>query len=129
MRNARSLFSLGRKALVIVLAGGFCFCGWGCQHHHYYYYGASGVSGACPPGTVMPSTVVNGEVCEVPSEVDSGTMVSSRSTIIDNGRKRSQVVVSEPSGRLSSRLGWRSSNPEDVPVMTHVDGALDSSVK
>jgi len=125
MRDARSIFSLGRKALGVVLAGGICCGGLGCQHHHYYYYGGQG-AGACPPGAVVPSTVA-GPVCEIPSTVDGGTVVSSRSTIIDDGRK-SRVVVSEPSQRSrSSRFGWKSADLDDPPAMTHVEGALENT--
>jgi hypothetical protein len=125
MRDARSISSLGRKALGVVLAGGICCCGWGCQHHHYYYYGGQG-AGACPPGTVVPSTVA-GPVCEIPSSVDGGSAVSSRSTIVDDGRK-SRVVVSEPTqSSRSSRFNWRSADPDDPPVRTLVEGGLDNS--
>lgn len=127
MRNARSMFSIGRKALGVVLAGGMCCCGWGCHQHHYYYYGGQGAGGACPPGTVVPSTVA-GPVCEIPSTVDGGTVVSSRSTVIENGRK-SRVVVSEPTNSSrSSRFGWRSAELDDTPAMTHVEGGLENSV-
>jgi len=126
MRNARSMFLLGRKALGVALAGGICCCGWGCHQHHYYYYGGQG-AGACPPGTVMPSSVA-GPVCEIPSTVDGGTVVSSRSTVIDDGRK-SRVVVSEPTNSSrSARFGWRSAELDDAPAMTHVEGGLDDSV-
>ena len=126
MRDARSISSLGRKALGVVLAGWVCCCGWGCHQHHYYYYGGQG-PGACPPGAVVPSTVA-GPVCEIPSTVDGGTVVSSRSTIVDNGR-RSRVVVSEPTqSSRSSRLGWRSADLDDPPAMTQVEGALENSV-
>jgi hypothetical protein len=128
MRNARSMFQLGRKALGVVLAGWVCCCGWGCHQHHYYYYGGQGPGGACPPGTVVPSTVA-GPVCEIPSTVDGGTVVGSRTTTtIENGRK-SRVVVSEPSGSSrSARYGWRSAEYDDAPAMTHVEGGLGDSV-
>jgi hypothetical protein len=127
MRNARSIVPLGRKALGVVVAGGICCSGWGCHQHHYYYYGAQGV-GACPPGTVVPSTVA-GPVCDIPSTVDGGTpVVGSRSTIIENGR-RSRVVVSEPnSSSRSAKFGWRSADLDDAPAMTRVEGALDDPV-
>jgi hypothetical protein len=107
-----------------------CFCGWGCHQHHYYYYGNS--PAGCPPGTVMPSAVSTGPVCEVPSDVGgSGTTITSsansaRSTIIDDGRK-SRVVVSEPSSGSRSRFYWRPSDPDGSPAMTQVEGGLDDS--
>ena len=128
MRNARSMFPLGRKALGVVLAGWICCCGWGCHQHHYYYYGGQG-AGACPPATIVPSTVA-GPVCEIPSTVDSAPVVSSRATTtIQNGRK-SRVVVSEPSSSSSrsARFGWRSAEYDDAPAMTHVEGGLDETV-
>ncbi len=131
MRNARSPFSPARRIWITALAGALCVCGLGC-HQHHYYYGPPGAAAGCPPGVLSPSAIIEGQVCEVPSAVDGGTVISSRSTTtIDDGRKRSKVVISEPSGgrNASSRFGWRSYNPEDVPTITRVEGALDSSVK
>lgn len=131
MRNARSPYSPARRLWIAALAGGLCVCGAGC-HQHYYYYGPPGTVAGCPPAMISPSAVVEGPICEVPSAVDGGTVVNSRSTIIDDGGGRSRVVVSQPSGGArssSSRFGWRSYNPEDVPAITRVEGALDSSVK
>lgn len=130
MRNARSSCSPARWIWIVALAGGLCVFGTGC-HQHYYYYGPPGTIAGCPPGFIGSSTIVEGPICEVPSAVDGGTVISSRSTTIDDGRKRSKVVISEPAGGRSSasRFGWRSYNPEDVPAMTRVEGALDSSVK
>jgi hypothetical protein len=132
MRNTRLGSLLGRAALRAVLAGGLCLCGWGCHQHHYYYYGNS-PAGACPPGTVMPSTTTAGPLCEVPSDVGSGGTTinssSARSTIIDDGRKP-RVVVSEPSGGSKSRFYWRPSDPDASPAMTQVEGGIeDSSVR
>jgi hypothetical protein len=129
MRNTRWISWLGRKALGVVLAGGMGCCGWGCHQHNYYYY--TNPPG-CPPGTIMPSTVTTGPICDVPTEVvEGGTTVASsspRSTVISNGRK-SRVVVSEPSGS-KPRFSWRSSDAETAPAVTQVEGALeDSSVK
>ena len=132
MRNTRWGSLLGRTALRVVLAGGLCFCGWGCHQHHYYYYGNS--PAGCPPGTVMPSGVTTaGPLCEVPSDVGSGgTTISSssgsgsaRSTVIDDGRK-SRVVVSEPSSS-KSRYYWKASDPDSSPAMTQVEGGIDDS--
>ena len=72
MRNTRWISLLGPRARGLILAGGLCFCSWGC-HQHYYYYGtpAGGAQG-CPPGTtIMPSAVTTGPICEVPAD---GTM-------------------------------------------------------
>ena len=110
MRNTRWGSLLGRTALRAVLAGGLCFCGWGCHQHHYYYYGNS-PAGACPPGTVMPSGVTTaGPLCEVPSDVGSGGTIefgsgAARTTVIDDGRKP-RVAVSEPSSS-KSRYNWK----------------------
>ncbi len=129
MRDARARARDGRGVLAALLLGGYCLCGWGC-HHHHYYYGAS-AAGPCPPavglGTVISSNVVDGPVCEVPTEVE-GAIAGSHSTIVDDGRGKARVLVSKPD-RRSSRLGWRSSNPEDVPAFTQIDGAVRSTVK
>lgn len=131
MRDARARLRDGRRTLAALLLGGFCSCGWGC-HQHHYYYGPTGASalGPCPPtvGPVMSSNVAVGPVCEVPSEVDGGTIVGSHSTVVDDGRGKAKVVVSKPD-RRGSRFGWRSSNPEDVPAFTQIDGAVGSTVK
>jgi hypothetical protein len=128
MRDARTRIRDGRGVLAGLLLGGYCLCGWGC-HHHYYYYGAS-AAGPCPPavGQVISSNVAAGPVCEVPSEVDGGTIVGSHSTVVDDGRGKARVVVSKPD-RRPARLGWRSSNPEDVPAFTQIDGAVRSTVR
>lgn len=128
MRDARTRARTARGTLAALLLGGFCFSGSGCHHHHYYYGASAG--GACPPsvGPVMSSNVAVGPVCDVPSDVDGGTVVGSHSTVVDDGRGKAKVVVSKPD-RRSTRFGWRSSNPEDVPAFTQIDGALNSSVK
>lgn len=131
MRNARSSFSPARRIWIAAMAGALCVCGLGC-HQHYYYYGPPGTVAGCPPGMLAPSAIVEGQVCEVPSAVDGGTIIGARSTVIDGGRKQPRVVISEPAGgrsSSSSRIGWRSYNPEDIPAITRVEGALDSSVK
>ena len=127
MRYTRLIDSLGRRGLRALLAGGLACCGWGC-HEHYYYYGNQS---PCPPGTVMPSTVTTGPLCDV---VGDGTISSSansnsmRSTTVSDGRK-SRVVVSEPA-ESKPRFGWRMSDPDAPPAMTEVEGAYgDSSVK
>lgn len=129
MRHARSRIRDGRRMLAALLLGGYCVCGWGCHQHHYYYYGASGAANPCAPGTasgaVLPSNVTVGPVCEVPSTVVGGEPVvtTGPSTIIENGRAKPKVVVSQPE-RRPSRYGWRSANPEDVPAFTQIDGAV-----
>ena len=131
MRDARARIRDGRRTLAALLLGGFCSCGWGC-HQHHYYYGSTGATaiGPCPPtvGPVMSSNVAVGPVREVPSEIDGGTIVGSHSTVVDDGRGKAKVVVSKPD-RRTSRFGWRSSNPEDVPAFTQIDGAVGSTVK
>jgi hypothetical protein len=80
----------------------------------------------------MPSTVATGPVCDVPSDVSSsGTTIissanSTRSTVIDDGRK-SRVVVSEPSSGSRSRFYWRPSDPDGPIAQTQVEGAIDDS--
>lgn len=129
MRHARTRIRDGRRTLAALLIGGYCICGWGCHQHHYYYYGASGSGSPCPPGTVssgvvVPSNVTVGPVCEVPSSVGSEPVViNGPSTVIDNGRAKPKVVVSQPD-RKTSKYGWRSSNPEDVPAFTQIEGAV-----
>lgn len=131
MRNTRWGSLLGRTASRAVLAGGLCFCGWGCHHHHYYYYGNSPTG--CPPGTVMSSGVTTvGPLGEVSSDVGGTTISSSsgapRSTMIDDGRK-SRVVVSEPSSG-KSRYYWKASDPDGPVAQTQVEGGIeDSSVR
>ncbi|MDG3006850.1 hypothetical protein [Paludisphaera mucosa] len=131
MRNARTPLREGRRRLAALLIGGFCCCFGGCHQHHYYYNGASAMS-PCPPGTgaVVPSNVTVGPVCEVPDSIDGATVVGSRSTVIDDGRSKPRVVVSEPQrSGSSSRYGWRSTNPEDVPTFTQIEGAVNTTVK
>jgi hypothetical protein len=127
MRNTRLINSLSHAVLRAVVAGGLACCGWGC-HQHYYYYGNQP---GCPPGTVMPSTVTTGPLCDV---FGDGTAISSnasasanstRSTTISDGRK-SRVVVSEPA-EGKPRFGWRMSDPEAPPAMTQVEGAYEDS--
>jgi hypothetical protein len=123
MRNTRSFTSPACRAVRAILACGLVCCGWGC-HQHYYYYGNQP---GCPPGTVMPSAVAAGPVCDVTTEgaISSGV---TRSTTVSDGRK-SRVVVSEPA-EGKPRFGWRLSDPDAPPAMTQVDGAYeDSSVK
>lgn len=127
MRYARTQIRNGRGTLAALLIGGFCVCNWGC-HQHYYYYGASGAGSPCPPGTVsgtvLPSNVTVGPVCEVPATVEGGEpVISGRSTIVDNGRAKPKVVISQPE-RRSTRYGWRATNPEDVPTFTQIEGAV-----
>ncbi len=131
MRNVRTLQRPVRRSLAAAALAVVCLGGLGC-HQHHYYYGSSG-AGPCPPGAgmgaVLPSNVTVGPVCEVPGAVDvDSPVVGARSTVVDDGRARPRVVVSEPS-RRSSRFGWRSSNPEDVPAFTQIEGAGNSTVK
>jgi hypothetical protein len=129
MRNTRLIDTLGRMATRTVLAGGLACCGWGC-HQHYYYYGNQP---GCPPGTVMPSTVTAGPLCDVFGDVTISSSASAdsnamRSTTVSDGRK-SRVVVSEPA-ESKTRFGWRISDPDAPPALTEVEGAYgDSSVK
>ncbi len=129
MTKVRARSRDGRGALAALLLGGICLCGPGC-HQHYYYYGPSAAGMPCPPtvGAIRSSEVAVGPICDVPVQVEGGATVGQRSTVIDDGRGRSKVVVSKPE-RRPSRIGWRSSNPEDVPAFTQIDGAVGSTVK
>jgi len=124
MTHARTPRRQWRRTLAGLALAAACGGSWGCHQHHYYYGPTGTAAGPCPPtiGGVIPSNVVAGPVCEVPSTVEEPT-VGARSTVVDDGRARPRVVVSEPA-RRSSRFGWRSTNPEDVPAFTQVEGAL-----
>jgi hypothetical protein len=128
MRHTRWNALFGRKARRVVLAGGLCFCGWGCHQHYYYYGNQPGAVPGCPPGTgVLPSTVTTtGPICEVPGGGSTTSANSGRSTVVSDGQ-RSRVVVSEPSSSSASRFGWKASDPESMPAITQVDGAYQSS--
>ena len=126
MRHARRTAWQGKGALGVLLAGSLSLGSLGCHQHHYYYTTPS----ACPPGTtILPSAVAVGPVCDVSSGVVAGdapiVASSPRSTVVHDGRK-SRVVVSEPA-RSRSRFSWRSSDPESIPAITQVEGAIEDS--
>jgi hypothetical protein len=101
----------------------------GCTHNYYY----GNAVPVCGPTTV-PSTVANGAVCEVPTQVDGGSLVAQgagRSTIVAGapiyaGARPPRVVVSSPSG--GSGIGrWQRANNDSSLARTRVEGALDDS--
>lgn len=116
---------------------GLLIVGWtmsltGCTHNHYY---TAGVPVCGPSPVTVPATVANGAICEVPTQVEGGSLVAQgngRSTIVNgapiySGTRSPRVVVSEPSSGL--RLGrWQRANPVDNGLATtRVEGALDDS--
>ena len=119
MRRARFM----RGTLGVLLAGWVASAG--CTHN--YYYGA--LPAACAPGTtILPGTVSDGSVCEVPAQVVSGgTVVASspgvKSSVTTTAPPSAAVVVSEPINR--PRLSWRRSDPDSSLATTRVEGELD----
>lgn len=116
---------------------GLLILGWtmsmtGCTHNHYY---TAGVPVCGPAPVAVPATVANGAVCDVPTQVEGGSLVAQgdgRSTIVSgapiySGTKAPRVVVSEPNSGL--RLGrWQRANPESSGVATtRVEGAYNDS--
>ena len=97
--------------------------GTGCQRHYYYYYGNSP---NCPPGTAI---MQEGPVCEVPGQVEGGTVISSATTdepVIVKSR-RNKVVVSDSYG--GGKTAWKASTPESsMTARSRVEGAIDESI-
>ncbi len=124
MRHPRIL----RKSLGTVVAG-CVLVSTGCTHNYYYGNGVP----ICGPTTLAPSTVRSDAVCEIPSTVSGGTIISQgspRGTIVStaplpSGPRPPRVVVSEP---RSSPFGrWRQSDPEAGLATTRIEGALDDT--
>jgi hypothetical protein len=123
MRTARFLkggFGVVLSACAFSLAG--------CTHNYYY----GNAVPACGPATIVPGTVSNGAVCEVPSQSGSDVVAQSpaRSTIIGGGTaiagpRPPRVVVSQP--RSGSPFRWRPADPESSLASTRIEGALDDS--
>jgi len=99
----------------------------GCTHNHYYGYGTS--MPVCGPTAAIPSsTISSGSVCEVPSQISGGTVISqgnggttiADTTPIYGASPAPRVVVSEPRGSRFSR--WRPSNPDSSVATTRVEG-------
>jgi hypothetical protein len=126
MRHARFL----RGGLGVFLVGG-SLSSVGCTHNHYY---GSAVPVCGPTAVAVPATASNGAVCEVPTQVGGGSLVTQgtgRSTIVSgapnySGAKAPRVVVSEPDSGL--RLGrWQRANPDAGLATTRVEGAYDDA--
>ena len=111
---------VGTWLLLAGIAGGF-----GCTQNFYYP----------APMTAGPveSAVGTGAVCEVPTQVDGGTLMaqgSGRTTVVSGAPTASRVIVSQPrdgGGTLLSGASapWRRSATSSIAT-TRVDGALDS---
>jgi hypothetical protein len=109
-----------RAALSTLLAGFAGFQAGCCQYPCYQ-------QPACPPVATQPAVVRYGAVCEVPSTsgptiISQAKPGSSSSVVAEAPRPR--VVVSEPSGRVTGRAGWRRSDPESIAT-TRSEGAID----
>src|SRR5262249_34912019 len=121
MRHARSLRRLGG---VIVARWGLGSAG--CSPHHYY-----GNVTVCPPLTTVPSAVSSGSVCEVPTNVNGGTLLGAgqgRTTIVSpysSNSRPPKVVVSEP--RRGLRGGWQRADPDASLATTRVEGEYDDT--
>lgn len=126
MRHARLL----RGGLGVFLLG-WVLSLVGCTHNHYY---GPGVPVCGPTAVAVPATVTNGAVCEVPTQVDGGSVVaqgSGRTTIVSgvpiySGTQAPRVVVSEPNA--GSRFGrWQRANPDAGLATTRVEGAYNDT--
>jgi hypothetical protein len=71
----------------------------------------------------QPATVRYGEVCQTPPAGSSAVAQGSGAATMGSA-PRPRVVVSEPSGRLARRGGWRRSDP-DSTIATRLEGAID----
>lgn len=124
MRHARNL----RLIILVGLA-----LSTGCTHNYYY----GNAVPVCEAPAVIGSAPVAysyGEVCEVPTRVDGGTVVvaegSARAKPIVTVREPpARVVISEPTlrQRSSGRIGWRGRN-ESGGATTQISGALEEGV-
>jgi hypothetical protein len=108
-----------RAALSTLLAGCAGLLAGCCQYPCYQQSG-------CPPVATQPAVIRYGAVCEAPA--NSGPTIisqakpgSSSSVVAEVPRPR--VVVSEPSGQVSGRAGWRRSDPESIAT-TRSEGAI-----
>lgn len=124
MRHARFF----RRSLGVFVAG-LALGSVGCTHNYYY----GNAVPVCGP-TALPSTVANGSVCEVPTQVGGGSVIAQgagRSTIVSgaplfSGSRPPRVVVSEP--RAGSRFGrWQRADPDAGLATTRVEGAYDDA--
>jgi hypothetical protein len=126
MRHARFV----RRGLGVFLVG-WSLSSVGCTHNHYY---GSAVPVCGPTAVAVPATVSNGAVCEVPTQVGGGSLVTQgtgRATTVSgapgySGAQAPRVVVSEPNSGL--RLGrWQRANPDAGLATTRVEGAYDDT--
>jgi hypothetical protein len=122
MRHARNL----RGGLGVFLSG-MILASAGCTHNYYY----GNAVPVCGP-TALPGTVANGAVCEVPTQVDGGSLVAQgagRSTVVTgtpvlSGPRPPRVVVSRPSS--AGPFGrWQRVHPDTGLATTRVEGAYD----
>jgi hypothetical protein len=113
-----------RAALSTLLAGCAGLLAGCCQYPCYQQPG-------CPPVATQPTVIRSGPVCEAPATsgptiISQARPGSSSSAVAEAPRPR--VVVSEPSGRVSGRTGWRRSDPESLAT-TRSEGAIgDESI-
>lgn len=127
MRHARFF----RGGLGVFLAG-WSMSSVGCTHNHYY---GPSVPVCGPTAVAVPATVPNGAVCEIPTQVEGGRLLSQgtgRSTIVSgapaySGAPAPRVVVSEPSSGLRLGRRWHRANPDSGLATTRVEGAYDDS--
>jgi hypothetical protein len=122
-QHERSATMQSLRAARLALGAALLFGAPGCAQYYYYPY----PGGACAPTMVVPGAVQNGQVCDVPSTVNGGTVVSGRgltSTPILGGARPPSVVLSQPRTG-GSLLGWRPADSEGSPAITRVEGALD----
>ncbi len=78
----------------------------------------------CPPMASQPAAVRYGDVCQTPSAGSSAVAQAAPSRVASMAdAPRPRVVVSEPTGRLAGRSGWRRTDPESIA--THLEGAVD----
>jgi len=111
------------------IAAGWVLASIGCTHNYYY----GNAVPVCGPTTMVPGTASSSAVCEIPSTVTGGTVISeggTRGTIVSNapipsGTRPPRVVVSEPRSNPFGR--WRQSDPESGIAQTKVEGALDDT--
>jgi len=77
-----------------------------------------------PPMAAQPAVVRYGEVCEAPAAGSPALAQSAPSKATPMARApRPRVVVSEPTGRLAGRSGWRRPDPESIA--TQIEGNVD----
>src|SRR5262245_57941750 len=122
MRDARSFRRVGG-----VILAGLALGSAGCTHHHYY----GNAIPACGPVATVPGTVSSNSVCEVPTNVNGGTLLGAgqgRTTIVSpyySGSRPPKVVVSEP--RRGLRGGWQRADPDASLATTRVEGEYDDT--